>query len=251
MLHKVIGGVQNYAWGKVGRESGVCLFYDKCETELPYAEYWLGTHKSMPSTIRGALLSERTGELPYLFKILSIAKPLSIQLHPSKPQAESLHSQNPQLYPDNNYKPEMCIAKSKMRLLIGFRPVSEMNSFLASTPELLNIVGDNDLQTQLSNLYKDESQTRASIQEYCSRINSGLYCELNSHYPEDPGIFFAMFMNYIELNIGEAVVIHAGVPHCYLEGDCFEAMACSDNVVRAGLTPKPKDVRTLLEVTEK
>lgn len=250
-MYRVVGGVQNYSWGKVGRESSVSLFCGKWDEGVPYAEYWLGTHKSLPSVVEGgALLSERTGDLPFLFKVLSIAKPLSIQLHPSKLQAECLHAQSPQLYPDDNYKPEMCVAKSKMRILIGFRPVLEMDSFLSLTPELGNIVGENDLRTQLSNLYKDESLTRAFIKQYCARVSSGLYYGLNSHYPEDIGVFFAMFMNYVELNEGEAVVIDAGVPHCYLEGECFEAMVCSDNVVRAGLTPKPKDVRTLLEVTE-
>ena len=34
-------------------------------------------------------------------------------------------------------------------------------------------------------------------------------------------------------------------PHAYLSGDCVECMANSDNVVRAGLTPKFKDVKTL------
>ncbi len=31
----------------------------------------------------------------------------------------------------------------------------------------------------------------------------------------------------------------------YLDGHCIECMACSDNVVRAGLTPKFKDVDQL------
>jgi mannose-6-phosphate isomerase class I len=31
-------------------------------------------------------------------------------------------------------------------------------------------------------------------------------------------------------------------------GDCVECMACSDNVVRAGLTPKLKDVETLVQM---
>lgn len=30
--------------------------------------------------------------------------------------------------------------------------------------------------------------------------------------------------------------------------DCVECMACSDNVVRAGLTPKMKDVETLVDM---
>jgi mannose-6-phosphate isomerase len=32
---------------------------------------------------------------------------------------------------------------------------------------------------------------------------------------------------------------------CALYADCLECMACSDNVVRAGLTPKFKDIETL------
>lgn len=38
------------------------------------------------------------------------------------------------------------------------------------------------------------------------------------------------------------------VPHIYSITDCIECMACSDNVVRAGLTPKYKDVPTLCEM---
>lgn len=45
---------------------------------------------------------------------------------------------------------------------------------------------------------------------------------------------------------GQAIFLPAKEPHAYLSGDCIECMACSDNVVRAGLTPKFKDVETLL-----
>ena len=47
---------------------------------------------------------------------------------------------------------------------------------------------------------------------------------------------------------GEAIFLPAGEPHAYLKGDCVEAMACSDNVVRAGLTPKFKDVDVLCDM---
>ena len=42
----------------------------------------------------------------------------------------------------------------------------------------------------------------------------------------------------------------ANVPHAYLDGNCIECMACSDNVVRAGLTPKLIDVDTLVGMLE-
>ncbi len=35
-------------------------------------------------------------------------------------------------------------------------------------------------------------------------------------------------------------------PHAYIFGDCIECMANSDNVVRLGLTPKLKDIDTII-----
>ena len=49
---------------------------------------------------------------------------------------------------------------------------------------------------------------------------------------------------------GEAMFLRANLPHAYLSGDCVECMACSDNVVRAGLTPKFMDVETLCEMLD-
>lgn len=53
------------------------------------------------------------------------------------------------------------------------------------------------------------------------------------------------FLNYLKLNPSEAIYLGANEPHAYISGDCVECMACSDNVVRAGLTPKFIDVETL------
>lgn len=39
--------------------------------------------------------------------------------------------------------------------------------------------------------------------------------------------------------------MNSNEPHAYISGNCIECMANSDNVVRAGLTPKYKDVKTL------
>lgn len=60
-------------------------------------------------------------ELPFLFKVLSIEDPLSIQAHPNKKFAEQLHEKFPSIYKDPNHKPEMAIAISeKFHLLYGF-----------------------------------------------------------------------------------------------------------------------------------
>ena len=68
---------------------------------------------------------------------------------------------------------------------------------------------------------------------------------LDNEHPGDIGCFCPFLLNYIALEPGEALFLHANEPHAYLSGDCIECMACSDNVVRAGLTPKFMDKETL------
>lgn len=69
--------------------------------------------------------------------------------------------------------------------------------------------------------------------------------QLEKQYPGDIGVISAFFFNYVKLNPGEALYLGANEPHAYLSGDCIECMATSDNVVRAGLTPKHRDIQTL------
>ncbi|EAT81944.2 hypothetical protein SNOG_10550 [Parastagonospora nodorum SN15] len=119
-------GVNSYDWGKVGKTSAAAKFHAatasdfSIEEEKPYAELWMGTHPSLPSkdleTKRSlldlvqenqALLSPEIAQkyenrLPFLFKVLSINKALSIQAHPNKKLAEQLHAKDPKNYPDDN-----------------------------------------------------------------------------------------------------------------------------------------------------
>lgn len=105
---ELIPFIQTYDWGKHGNSSKVAVLYKnvkpdfEIEPNKPYAELWMGTHVNGQSYIKGleksllAVISEhpnylgdsvrkKFGEnLPYLLKILSIQKALSIQVHPSK-----------------------------------------------------------------------------------------------------------------------------------------------------------------------
>jgi len=73
-----------------------------------------------------------------------------------------------------------------------------------------------------------------------------LAMRLHEQYPGDVGVFCVYLLNYRTLAPGEALFLGANEPHAYISGDCAEVMATSDNVVRAGLTPKWKDVDTLV-----
>lgn len=72
-----------------------------------------------------------------------------------------------------------------------------------------------------------------------------LVLRLEKQYPGDVGVIASFLFNYVKLNPGEALYLGANEPHAYLHGECVECMATSDNVVRAGLTPKKLDVQTL------
>ena len=77
-----------------------------------------------------------------------------------------------------------------------------------------------------------------------------LLLRLNDQYPNDRGVFCPLFMVYLSLKEGQSFFIGANIPHAYISGDLVECMALSDNVIRAGLTPKFKDVQTLCSMLD-
>jgi hypothetical protein len=64
-------------------------------------------------------------------------------------------------------------------------------------------------------------------------------------YPDDSGLL-SLLLNVVKLNPGEAMFLFAETPHAYLQGVALEVMANSDNVLRAGLTPKYIDIPELV-----
>ncbi|RMY38325.1 hypothetical protein D0866_02676, partial [Hortaea werneckii] len=312
-------GCNSYEWGKLGKDSAAARFASatpqsdfSIQNDKPYAELWMGTHPSNPSkdlttgrTLldlvqdNQQLLSPQIAEkyankLPFLFKVLSIQKALSIQAHPNKKLAEQLHQKDGKNYPDDNHKPEMTIAITPFDGLCGFRPLAEIVHFLKSVPSLRQLVGEQaaksfedtvkgqetstdetqakknkaalqqafkalmqskpeDIQQQATQLIAQAKQEGASFAAGGTESSSGktlsdLMLRLDSQFPADIGLFVTFFLNYIQLSVGEAMFLKADDIHAYLSGDIIECMASSDNVVRAGFTPKFKDVDTLTEM---
>jgi mannose-6-phosphate isomerase len=73
--------------------------------------------------------------------------------------------------------------------------------------------------------------------------------DFKKHYPGDIGLFAPFMLNTVELAPGEAMFLFAETPHAYVQGTGLEIMANSDNVLRAGLTPKHIDVQELIDNT--
>ncbi|XP_066941612.1 mannose-6-phosphate isomerase [Macrobrachium rosenbergii] len=213
-------------------------------------------------------------QLPFLFKVLSVNQALSIQAHPNKAHAEELHQSRPDVYKDPNHKPEMAIALTPFQALCGFRPQEEIAKHFTEIHELQNVIGkdfcdDFIKDSNEENLKKcfnammtaSKDAIASALSDYLQRLSSldsskgdellrDLFLTLHEKYPGDVGCFSIYLLNYFTLQPGEAMFLGPNVIHAYLYGDCVECMACSDNVVRAGLTPKYQDVETLINMLE-
>lgn len=275
-------------------------------------QLWMGTHPSNPSKdvdtgrslldlidVNEGLLSSTVkarygSKLPFLFKVLSINKALSIQAHPNKKLAEQLHARDPKNYPDDNHKPEMTIAVTEFEGLCGFRPLGEISHFLSAVPALRELVGEDDAKSFIGTVRGQEgddssestTQNKRALQSIFAALmksspesvadaakklvadaeakgaefadggveaSSGatlseLVVRLNKQFPDDIGLFVLFFLNYVQMQPGEAMFLKADDIHAYVSGDIIECMAASDNVVRAGFTPKFKDVQTLVDL---
>lgn len=265
------GHVQHYAWGKSMPSSLVAEIAGATDDSLPYAELWMGAHPKGMSRLKGtdqtlaSFLKENASwlgpseELPFLLKILSVNQALSIQAHPTKQLAEQLARTNPEVY-DCNHKPEIALPIGPFEALCAFRPVREVHQFVEAIPELRDLCGD---PTELKEMYgrlMNASQTIVAekVDALTRRIRlkterltqeEELVLRLSEQFPGDIGIFSVFFLNYVRIDKPhQFMYCKANVPHAYLSGDCIECMALSDNVVRAGLTPKFKDTDLLLSM---
>jgi|MDSY01.1.fsa_nt_gb mannose-6-phosphate isomerase len=128
--------VKEYPWGIRGLDSRVARYalesgsISEVDASAPYGELWIGTHPRGEALLPdGSTLSAAVGgELPFMFKILSAGKALSIQAHPDKTLAAKLNDENPGAYGDRNHKPEMAIALTPFEAMCGFRRLEEIVS---------------------------------------------------------------------------------------------------------------------------
>ncbi|MYM60743.1 mannose-6-phosphate isomerase, class I [Vibrio sp. OCN044] len=240
-----------------------------CDAITNNPSYWLGN-----------CLQSSTPSLPFLMKILAAEEPLSIQVHPSKIAAEiGFTTENEQgiplyagnrNYKDANHKPEFIYAITPYLAMNGFREFCQiidnfdflelstlkdifqpfkqdptpltLASFFSSVLALkgdLKVLAINELISSIKTVDKEHFLYQAS------ELISRLYIL----YPEDVGIFSPLLLNVIELQPGQAMFLHSETPHAYIHGLGIEVMANSDNVLRAGLTPKNIDADELVKNT--
>lgn len=294
-VYRLVGSLQNYAWG--GHEFIPELLGLQPEPGTPYAEYWLGAHEKAPSQIilddnkavdldkvvaehprevLGSHVALKYGRLPYLLKVLDVERPLSIQVHPTKSEAEAGFERESRIgiplnsparnYKDRNHKPELMVALTDFWLLHGFLPQTQLLDVLRHVPEFHGLLAVFEreglaglyrhvmnmpprevhdtlapLATRIGLMGGPEALDRSSPEYWFATASA-----IRRGNPFDRGMFSIYLFNLVHLSAGQAIFQDAGIPHAYLHGQNIEVMANSDNVLRGGLTEKHVDVPELL-----
>ena len=187
--------IQPYAWGS--REAIAELQGRPTPSPGPEAELWMGAHPSAPSgverdgrhtTLDAVIAADPAGELgqdctrqfggrlPFLLKVLAASKALSIQVHPSREQAEegyrdeNLRGLAPgdkrRNYVDDWPKPEILCALTPFEVLAGMRDPADAARFLRTlgVPALAPLAAELDEAAALD--------SRQALRDVLARILS-------------------------------------------------------------------------------
>ncbi|KAK5625458.1 hypothetical protein RRF57_001174 [Xylaria bambusicola] len=281
LVFQLAGTCNEYPWGKQGTDSLAAKLCEKTpgtdfkiDPKKNYSEMWFGDYPDFPGRKldSGELLADVLqrdkyrllgkkvitrfdGQLPYLPKILSIAKALPLQIHPNKELATQLREKDPENFTDLNYKPEIAVALSKFEVFAGFKPLNEIaplfkleplkkfgpkgsdewtnETLRNATRNLLNLdlKEVRAIQTDLSSISREKFGNAAYIIDLLPRLQ-------DQYGPEDAGSLVALLcMNYMVFGPGDAIFIPADGIHAYLSGDIVECMARSNNVLNVGFCP--------------
>lgn len=283
-MYRLENPIQHYAWGST---SALPEFLGTPADGRPYAELWMGTHPIAPSRVLLAdgssrHLDEIAGALPYLFKVLAAVRPLSLQVHPHREMARAGFDDEEargvrlegreRVFKDPNHKPELTVALTPFETLVGFRTTAELLEILpgvggALTSRLAARLradpGFAGIVRLLGVLLSEQEPVPAAqiqdVVEGCAaQVARGIdpgraystVGELAAWHPDDPGVVAGLLLNRVALQPGEALFLAHGIIHAHLSGTCLEVMACSDNVLRAGLTEKHIQSDTVLSCLE-
>jgi mannose-6-phosphate isomerase len=287
--------IQDYDWGS--KTAIPELLGQAGPAEKPQAELWMGAHPKAPSKVYCdglwkslfEVIAENPHEvlgreaaykfsnkLPFLFKVLAAAKPLSIQAHPNQGQAKEGFTRENEMgipleaanrnYRDDNQKPEVICALTPFWALNGFRQVREILRLLGEIQvpllvEPLSFLRDHSTRQGLKRFFNhlmtmEKAKQAKIVKETVAFAEKRTeeepvwtwVAKLNEEYPRDIGVLSPAFLNLVKLEPRQAMYLPAGELHGYLEGVGIELMGNSDNVLRGGLTAKHIDVKELLSI---
>jgi mannose-6-phosphate isomerase len=306
--------IRNYDWGSA---TTLARLQGRPPSGHPEAELWMGAHPSSPSRLLlwspgdgalddahgGTRLDELIGQrprdilgaavqarfearLPFMMKLLAIAQPLSVQVHPTADRARKAFEgeadvPGEHVYADPYPKPELLYALEPIDAMCGFRSAAQAR-------RLLRLIGGPrmaGIAAALDGAASEEQRIEAAFERlvtWPADDRPGLVTEageaarlllatagpqhgegaiaaedrraltwasrLAVQHPKDPLVAAPFLLDLVQLQPGETLFVPAGAPHCYLSGLGVEILGNSDNVLRAGLTHKPIAVEELLNI---
>jgi len=254
------------------------------------AEIWFGAHERNPSSVVWSGVTRRVLDVDvieaptFLVKLIAVASPLSVQVHPddataaagfaSEAAAAACDATVDRRFVDGSGKPELLRAITPMRVLCGLRPAGASRAMLAEIartgfeqPLSLLAQGDSILREVVGLLLRASAQ---QVSDWLGALAQGasdvlraserrpdaidasvvrmsrLILDLQARHPGDAGVLVALLLEDRDIMPGEAIYVAPGVPHAYLSGLGVEVMASSDNVLRGGMTSKLVDVDLFL-----
>ncbi|KAI1296989.1 RmlC-like cupin domain-containing protein [Xylaria venustula] len=281
LVFQLTGTCNEYPWGKKGTDSLAAKLCEKTpgtsfkiDPQKTYSEMWFGDYPDFPGRkldsgelladvlkrdkdrlLGQKVITQFDGQLPYLPKILSIAKALPLQIHPNKELAAKLHEKDPNSFTDANHKPEIAVALSKFEVFAGFKPLDEvaplfkLGPLKRFNPDGIDKWTNETLRNVTRDILKLDLESVRSIQSDLSKISRAefgdaayildLLPRLQDQYsPEDARSLVALLcMNFMVFAPGDAIFIPADGIHAYLSGDIVECMARSNNVLNVGFCP--------------
>lgn len=304
-VYRLQNSIRKYSWGDP--ELIPAFLGAENPSREPWAELWLGAHPKAPSmallpdgSLRslGELVRESPepmlgpgyagaadARLPFLFKLMAVAKPLSLQAHPSAQAATRGFKREERSalpleagernYSDDRHKPELVVALDRFEGLCGFRPIEEI------IRNLKLLAGENwrSYAERLS-LQPSRMELAVVFYSFCAASEAerarlfklvrprldriladdrpgsperralGWVPRLMELYPNDMAALAPVMMNTFDLGPGQGLYVAPGQPHAYFRGCALEVMANSDNEVRAGLTDKRRDLPEFLAILD-
>ncbi|AQP45372.1 mannose-6-phosphate isomerase, class I [Tessaracoccus flavus] len=223
-----------------------------------------------PEELLGADVLTRFGpRLPFLVKLLAAGKPLSLQVHPAadlaaegfaREEAAGLPLEaSERTFKDEHHKPEVMIALAHTETLAGLRRTDASGALLERiggpwARRVSGLLDEDDLRPALKALLSGDAWAahRSAVLARCAELGEedrayALVGELDRHFPGDSGAAAPLMLNVVHYGPGEALFVPTGQIHAHISGFGVEVMAASDNVIRAGLTPKHIDREALFE----
>lgn len=304
-VYRLENSVRKYSWGDP--DLIPAFLGAKNPSREPWAELWLGAHPKAPSMARmpdgrlkglneliletpkamlgPAYAGGADARLPFLFKLMAVAKPLSLQAHPSAQAAARGFKREESAalplepternYNDDRHKPELVVALDRFEGVCGFRPIDQIirnlkllagenwrphAERLSLNPGRMELAvvfysfctASEAERTRLFKLVRPRLDRILADAKPGSQAHRtlGWVPRLMDLYPNDMAALSPIMMNTFDLGPGEGLYVMPGRPHAYFRGCALEVMANSDNELRAGLTDKRRDLAEFLAILD-